>query len=89
MKIYVGNLTPTMSELELKKLFFNHGIIVEYVQIITDHFTRQSKCFGYVKMKCEDDVTKALNIFHGKMVNKLLLVAKKARSRDERQGRPW
>ncbi|OKY75115.1 MAG: hypothetical protein BM485_10515 [Desulfobulbaceae bacterium DB1] len=89
MKIYVGNLTAVMSELELKKLFLHHGFVVEYAQIITDYYTRQSKCFGYVKMQFKEDIAKAIEILHGKTVNNLLLVVKKARSRDEREGSPW
>lgn len=88
MNIYVGNLTYTMTALELRKLFSKHGL-VENVQIVTDYFTRQSKCFGYVEMQCKQDASKAVEKMHGKAVNKLLLVVKKARSRDERQGRPW
>lgn len=88
MKLYVGNLTHTMTAIDLKKLFSRHGI-VEKVQLITDHFTRQSKCFGYVDMECQEDAATALKMLHGKTVNKRLLVVKKARSRDERQGRLW
>jgi len=88
MKLYVGNFTHTMTELELKKIFSCHGY-VHSVRIITDHFTRQSKCFGYVEMGCEHDATKAVEKLHGSTVNEQLLVVKKARSRDERRGRPW
>ena len=48
MKLYVGNLTPTMTELELRELVSFHGQ-VKSVHIITDLYTRQSKCFGYVE----------------------------------------
>ncbi len=89
MELYVGNLIPTMSETELKNLFSSHGIVVKNVNIISDYYTRQSKCFGYVEMKCKKEMSKAVEILHGKSVNKQLLVVKEARSRDERQGRPW
>ena len=88
MKLYVGNLAHTMTETELKKLFSIHGF-VNKVNIITDHFTRQSKCFGYVEMQCKKDASKAIELMHGKAINKLHLVVKAARSRDERQGHPW
>jgi len=88
MELYVGNLTYTMTELELGKLFSIHGL-VKSVNIITDHFTRQSKCFGYVEMHCKKEASKALEMLHGKAVNEQLLVVKKARSRSERQGQPW
>ena len=88
MKLYVGNLIHTMTEQELKILFSDHGA-VDRVQIITDHFTRQSKCFGYVEMQCREEASKAVEMLHGKTINKRLLVVKKARPRDERRGRPW
>jgi len=88
MKLYVGNLTYNMTELELEELFSSHGL-VKNVNIITDHFTRQSKCFGYVEMHCKKEAAQALEMLHGKTVNEQLLVVKKARSREERQGQPW
>ena len=88
MKLYVGNLTHTTTAIELEKLFARHGA-VKSVQIITDHVTRHSKCFGYVEMVCKKEASKALEMLHGKAVNKKPLIVKKARSRDERQGHPW
>ncbi len=88
MKLYVGNLTHTMTEPDLKELFSCHGLVTK-AQIITDHFTRQSKCFGYVEMLSSKEATAALEMLHGKAVNERSLVVKQARSRDERQGRPW
>ena len=88
MKLYVGNLTPTMTELELKKLFSLHGQ-VKNVHIITDLYTRQSKCFGYVEMPHKKDAVKVIKMLHGKLVNKQPLAVKQARSRDERDGSLW
>jgi RNA recognition motif-containing protein len=88
MKLYVGNLTPTMTELELKALFSIHGQ-VKSVHIISDLYTRQSKCFGYVEMYHKKDATKIVEMFHGKLVNKQPLGVKQARSRDERDGSLW
>jgi RNA recognition motif-containing protein len=78
-----------MSESELKKLFSSHGIVVKNVHIISDHYTRQSKCFGYVEMQCKKEMSKAVDMLHGKAINKRLLVVKEARSRDERHGQLW
>ena len=78
-----------MSEAELKKLFSSHGIVVKSIHIKSDHYARQSKCFGYVEIQCEKEVSKAVDMLHGKTVIKQLLVVKEARSRDEQQGRSW
>ncbi len=89
MKLYVGNLIPTMSESELKKLFSGQDIMVKNVHIITDHYTRQSKCFGYVDIQSNKEGSKAVDVLHGKIVNKQLLVVKEARTREERDGSLW
>lgn len=88
MEIYVGNLTPLMTALDLKKLFSSHGM-VKSVHVVTDHHTRQSKCFGYVIMERFKDITKTVKTLHGTEFKEQLLVVKEARSRDEREGRPW
>ena len=88
MKLYVGNLTYTMTNLELGKLFSPHGSVVS-ARIINDHFTRQSKCFGYVEMLHTKDGQKAMHTLDGKTISERQLVVKVARPRDERLGRGW
>jgi RNA recognition motif-containing protein len=88
MLLYVGNLSHTITETDLKILFSSYGLILE-VNLVSDHFTRQSKCFGYVNMADEDEGHNALRALNGTMHQDRLLVIKKARSRDERRGHPW
>ncbi|HIJ79362.1 MAG: RNA-binding protein [Desulfobulbaceae bacterium] len=88
MKIYVGNLKYTMTDSELGALFTPHGSVVS-ARIVNDHFTRQSKCFGYVEMSNSKDGDKAVVNLHGKKISNLRLVVKEARPRDERQGQGW
>lgn len=88
MKLYVGNLVYTMSESELHDLFSPYGKVVG-ARIVTDHFTRQSKNFGYVEMLCAMEGLKAKEKLHGSMVNDRNIVVKVARSRDKRHGLRW
>lgn len=88
MKLYVGNLINTMTDCELKALFSCHGAVVS-ARIISDHFTRQSKCFGYVEMLNNEDGHKAIETMHGKKISNRHLIVKEARPRDERQGLGW
>jgi RNA recognition motif-containing protein len=88
MNLYVGNLSPNHVGLGVKKLFSLHGQ-VKSAYIITDLYTRQSKCIGYVEMRHKKDTTKAVEMLHGKLVNKQFLAFKHARSRDERDGSRW
>lgn len=78
MKLYVGNFEYTTTESELRDLFSTQGS-VKNVRIIHDHFTRQSKCFGYVKMENKNEGMRAINTLHGKKINDRHLVVKKAR----------
>lgn len=88
MQIYVGNLIYTMTDSELGKLFSSHGSVIS-ARIINDHFTRQSKCFGYVEMLNSKDGHQAMKTLHGKKISNRLLIVKEARPRDERQGHGW
>ncbi len=47
--IYVGNLSPTTTEEEVRNLFTEFGT-VESVNLLTDRYTGESRGFGFVKM---------------------------------------
>jgi RNA recognition motif-containing protein len=88
MKLYVGNLVYNMTESELHDLFSACGPVVS-VRIITDHFTRQSKNFGYVEMSTPGDSLRAVEQLNGKQINNRNLVVRQARPRGERRGCGW
>ena len=88
MKLYVGNLNHTMTDTDLGSLFSSHGSVVS-AKIINDHFTRQSKCFGYVEMLNRKDGDQAITTLHGTEISNRLLIVKEARTRDERRGQGW
>ncbi len=67
MNIYVGNLSYNVTEDELKQAFAEFGE-VESVKIITDHFSGQSKGFGFVEMPNNAEADKAI-----KALNKMPL----------------
>jgi len=87
MKLYVGNLIHTMTDAQLGALFTTHGQVIR-ARVISDHYTRQSKCFGYVEMN-KVDGRMAIKTLHGKEISNRTLVVKEARARDERQGQGW
>jgi RNA recognition motif-containing protein len=88
LKLYVGNLVYTMTEQDLGTLFDRFGELTS-VQIITDHYTRQSKCFGYVEMASDFDGRRAIAAMDGKEVGSQRIIVRKARSREQRQGAGW
>ncbi len=78
MKLYVGNLHYSMTEIELGKLFSPYGSVLK-VNLISDHYTRQSKCFGYVQMADSKEGYSAIQDLHGTRINNdRFLVVKEA-----------
>ncbi len=51
-KLYVGNLSYTVSSSDLEQLFAQHGQVVS-AQIINDRDTGRSKGFGFVEMSSD------------------------------------
>jgi RNA recognition motif-containing protein len=88
MKLYVGNIGDALTEIDLRALFTPHGSVLK-VNVIRDHYTRQSKCFGYVQMADNKEGLSAMKALQGTLVNDNSLIVKEARSRDERDGHPY
>lgn len=59
-KLYVGNLSFSTSDEELKSFFESVGS-VESAQIIKDKHTNRSKGFGFVEMSSDEDASKAIS----------------------------
>lgn len=78
MKLYVGNLYYTMTETDLGNLFSSYGSVLK-VNLISDHYTRQSKCYGYVQMADSKEGCCAIQALHGTRINNnRFLVVKEA-----------
>jgi len=75
-KLYVGNLSFETTEMEIKDLFAQAGV-VDTVRIITDRDTGRSKGFGFVEMQEGGD--KAIAQFSGKEFNGRALTVNEAR----------
>jgi cold-inducible RNA-binding protein len=58
-KIYVGNLSYTTQEDELRSAFSAYGQVAS-VRIINDRDTGRSKGFGFVEMANPDEVNAAI-----------------------------
>lgn len=77
MELYVGNFAYATTEQELETLFSVHGI-VDTVHIVTDLYTRQSKCFAYIEMQRTKDGENAIKILHGSGLARHRLVVREA-----------
>lgn len=65
-KLYIGNISYSTTEDELKELFSKCGE-VSSVKIITDPHTGRAKGFGFVEMTTEADAKKAIAELNGTM----------------------
>jgi len=82
MRIYVGNLSSTVNEEELRQEFLTFGEI-ESVSIITDKYSGRSKGFGFVEMPSVSEGQAAITGLNGKMLKERTLTVNTARPRSE------
>ena len=64
-KMYVGNLSYSVTDDDLKKLFSEYGE-VKAANVITDRDTGRSKGFGFVEMSDVSAIKKAIDALDGK-----------------------
>jgi cold-inducible RNA-binding protein len=84
-KLYVGNLSYTSSEDDLKALFAQAGTVMS-VAIIKDRDTGRSKGFGFIEMETAEEAQKAITMFHNYQFQQRTLTVNIARPREERSG---
>ncbi len=85
MNIYVGNLTFSMTEEELRSAFASHGE-VSTARIITDRETGRSRGFGFVEMPDDTEAEAAIQAMSGKDVDGRELTVNEAKPRENRGG---
>ena len=63
-KIFVGNLSFEVSDLDLEDLFKQHGEVLS-ARVITDRDTGRSRGFGFVEMSSDGSVQSAIDALNG------------------------
>jgi RNA recognition motif-containing protein len=86
-KLYVGNLSYSTTEDDLRTLFFQAGT-VSSVALIKDRDSGQSKGFAFVEMSNQSEAQKAISMFNGYNLGDRELRVSIARPREERGGFP-
>lgn len=81
-KLYVGNLSYTATEDDLRALFAQAGT-VKSVMVIKDRETGRSKGFAFVEMETEDEAQKAISLLNGSQFMERALTVNVARPREE------
>jgi RNA recognition motif-containing protein len=86
MNIYVGNLSYSTTEEDLKTAFGAFGEVAS-ANIIRDQYSNQSKGFGFVEMPERTAAESAINSLNGKEMNGRTLTVNEARPRADKGGR--
>lgn len=87
MVIFVGNLSRSVTEEQLRVLFEPFGE-VKSVRIIKDKLTGQPRGFAFVDMPNKDEATQAMNDLNNKEVDGRQIRLNEAREQEPRAPRP-
>lgn len=83
-KLYVGNLSYSVTEDSLNTLFGQEGT-VSSVRIVTDKFSGKSKGFAFVEMESNEGAQSCIDKFDGQDLEGRALRVSEARERDSDQ----
>ena len=88
-KLYVGNLSFSVTEQTLQSTFAPYGT-VETVNLITDRDTGRSKGFGFVEMRTDAEAGAAISALNGADLEGRPLRVNEAKPQERRpdRGRP-
>lgn len=78
MTIYVSNLSFTVSDEQLNKVFTPFGSVAS-ARVVTDNYTNRSRGFGFVEMANDDEAQKAIDSLNGAQLEGRPLTVNKAR----------
>ncbi|MFB3812586.1 MAG: RNA recognition motif domain-containing protein [Terriglobales bacterium] len=81
--IYVGNLSFSITEDQLRSMFEPYGQ-VDRVSIVTDRDSGQSRGFGFVEMSDDDAGNRAIEALNGSSVGGRNLTVNEARPKGDR-----
>jgi len=84
-KLYVGNLSFSMTEADLKDLFGRHGS-VEAVNVITDRETGRPRGFAFVEMSEGSAAQDAIRALDGTDFGGRTIKVNEAQERQNRRG---
>lgn len=85
MKMYVGNLSFSTTDSQLKTIFSDFGT-VDSASVISDRETGRSKGFGFVEMNNDDEAKAAMATLDGKALDgRNLKVVAYAKARCEKE----
>jgi cold-inducible RNA-binding protein len=84
MKLYVGNLPFSTTEMELMEMFQSAGHVAQ-CNLIVNRVDGRSKGFAFVEMDSHEDAENAISRFNGHELNGRPLTVNEARPREDRR----
>jgi cold-inducible RNA-binding protein len=84
-KLYVGNLTFSTTESDLREMFAPYGA-VESVSLVTDRDTGRSRGFAFVEMTNDTEAASAISGLNGQDSGGRALTVNEAKPKAERSG---
>ncbi len=85
MKLYVGNLSYSVTSSSLEEMFAPFGA-VKSAQVIEDRDSGRSKGFGFVEMGDDNAAREAIKALHEKDYDGRPLTVNEAKPREDRGG---
>jgi len=82
-KLYVGNLSYSTTEDDLRETFSKVGEVLS-AKVITDRDTGRSKGFGFIEMAVDEDADKAISTLNGTALMDRTITVSEARPQKER-----
>ncbi len=86
MNIYVGNLSYSTTDEDLRSAFEQHGA-VSAARVIFDRVENRSRGFGFVEMPSDSEGQAAIDAMNGADLDGRTLKVNEARPREERGSR--
>ena len=84
-KLYVGNLSFSVTNDGLAQLFSAHGK-VDSAEVIIDRMTGRAKGFGFVEMSSDQEAQAAIGALNGQELEGRALIVNEARPKEPRVG---
>jgi RNA recognition motif-containing protein len=84
-KLYVGGLSYSVTDDQLRQLFVGHGT-VESAKVITDRESNRSRGFGFVEMSTQEEAEKAIAALNGTQLDGRSLTVNMSKPREDRGG---
>ena len=85
VKVYVGNLSYSTTEDDLRTLFAQAGTVAS-VTLVKDRDTGRSRGFAFVEMSTQAEAEKAISMLNGRALGERTITVNLARPREDRGG---